>query len=114
MDIIKANWEDAIDNEDINLASLLCEKEFLAILYKHAPKRQRKIGSINIRSPRIEKQNDLQSKMILPDKCKKQFNITRNKADWEKYIELKNNLDMEKKRKRVIILLVRSGRIMGK
>ena len=33
--IINANWEDAINNEDINLASHLWEKEFLAILDKH-------------------------------------------------------------------------------
>ena len=53
--IINAKWEDAIDNEDLNLASHLLEKEFLAILDKHAPKRQRKARSVR-------------SKMILRDK----------------------------------------------
>ena len=93
MDITDANWEDAIDNEDINLASHLWEKEFLAILDKHAPKRAR-----SVLSPHSD--HDLRSKMILRDKFKKQFNKTRNTADWEKYIELKNNVNMEKKRKK--------------
>ena len=37
-----------------------------------------------------------------------------NIADLGKYIELKNNINMEKKRRSVIILLIRSGRITGK
>ena len=64
MDIINANWEGAIDNEDINLASHLWEKEFLAILDKHSPKRQCKTRSV--RSPHIN--HDHHSKMILRDK----------------------------------------------
>ena len=70
-------------------------KEFLAILDKHTPERQRKARSI--RSPHID--HDLRSKMILRDKFKKQFNETRNKADWDKYIELKNDVNIENKRK---------------
>ena len=36
-DIINANWEDAIDNEDVSLASHSWEKALIAILDKHAP-----------------------------------------------------------------------------
>ena len=64
MDIINANWEGAIDNEDINLASHLWDKEFLAILDKHSPKRQCKTRSVS--SPHIN--HDHHSKMILRDK----------------------------------------------
>ena len=45
MDMINANWEDAIDNEDINLAAYLWGKEFLAILYNHAQNYNVKLGS---------------------------------------------------------------------
>ena len=63
---------------------------------RKAPKRQREARSV--RSPHID--DDLRSKMILRDKFKKQFNKSRNTADWEKYIELKNNVNMEKERKK--------------
>ena len=43
---------------------------------------------------------DLRSKTILRDKFKEQFKETRNTADCEKYIKLKNNVKIEKKRKR--------------
>ena len=95
-DIINANWEDAIDNEDISLASHLWEKELMAILDKHAPERKRKTRSVC--SPHID--YDLRSKMIFRDKFKKQLKKTRNTADCEKYIKLKNNVKIEKKRKR--------------
>ena len=82
----------------------------MATLDKQTPKRQRKARSVC--SPHID--HDLRSRMILCDRFKKQFDKTRNTVDWEKYIELKNNVNIEKKQKSMIILLIRLGIIMGK
>ena len=61
--------------------SLEWEKEFIRVLDKHAPIRQRKVR--NSYAPYIDK--ELKHKMFMRDLYKKRFSKTKNADDWKFY-----------------------------
>ena len=66
-DLRKVDWESIFEHEDVNIMSLEWEQNFLFILDRNAPYRQRKVK--NSYAAYIDK--DLRHKMFLRDLFKK-------------------------------------------
>ena len=71
-------------------------KEFIRVLDKHAPIRQRKVR--NSYAPYIDK--ELKHKMFMRDFYKKRFSKTKNTDDWKFYQDFRNTANVEKRKKK--------------
>ena len=80
--------------------SLEWEKEFIRVLDKHAPIRQRRVR--NSYAPYIDK--ELKHKMFMRDFYKKRFSKTKNTDDWKFYQDFRNTANVEKCKEESILL----------
>ena len=90
------DWESIIELNDLNTMSLEWEKEFIRVLDKHAPIRQRKVR--NSYAPYIDK--ELKHKMFMRDFYKKRFSKTKTTDDWKFYQDFRNTANVEKRKKK--------------
>ena len=94
----QVDWESIIELNDVNAMSLEWEKEFIRVLDKHAPIRQRKVR--NSYAPYIDK--ELKHKMFMRDFYKKRFSKTKNTDDWKFYQDFRNTANVEKCKKKKV------------
>ena len=92
----QVDWESIIELNDVNAMSLEWEKEFIRVLDKHSPIRQRKVR--NSYAPYIDK--ELKHKMFMRDFYKKRFSTTKNADDWKFYQDFRNTANVEKRKKK--------------
>ena len=72
------------------------EDQFIAILDKHAPLRERKVK--NSYAPYID--HELRHKMFIRDLHKKRFNKSRNPDDWARFKKLRNEINSMRMKKK--------------
>ena len=95
----QVDWKIILEGGDINTMPTKFEDQFIAILDKHAPLRERKVK--NFYAPYID--HELRHKMFLRDLHKKRFNKSRNPDDWARFKKLRNEINsMRMKRKKNI------------
>ena len=92
----QVDWESIIELNDVNAMSLEWEKEFIRVLDKHAPIRQRKVR--NSYAPYIDK--ELKHKMFMRDFYKKRFSKTKDADNWKFYQDFGNTANVEKRKKK--------------
>ena len=92
----QVDWKVILEGEDINTMSTKFEDQFIAILDKHAPLRERKVK--NSYAPYID--HELRHKMFIRDLHKKRFNKSRNPDDWARFKKLRNEINSMRMKKK--------------
>ena len=92
----QVDWKVILKGGDINTMSTKFEDQFIAILDKHAPLRERKVKN----SYALYIYHELRHKMFLRDLHKKRFNKSRNPDDWARFKKLRNEINSKRMKKK--------------
>ena len=92
----QVDWKVILEGGDLNTMSTEFEDQFIAILDKHAPLRERKVK--NSYAPYID--HELRHKTFLRDLHKKRFNKSRNPDDWARFKKLRNEINSMRMKKK--------------
>ena len=91
-DLSKVDWEAILALNNIDAAIEQFQSQFTLILDQHAPVKQRKVR--NKYAPYIS--SELRQQMFRRDTIKKRFRRTKDLKDWEKFVQLRNKVNIDK------------------